>query len=396
MSHFSVLVVGGNVEKQLAPYHEFESTGTDDQYVREIDQTEEARKAFAEDETTRYKDPEGGLHSPFTPEGDWEQRFWRDLTPEEEAKYGRNFFDRKVDGIRYESADWRDGKGYRTKAFAWPSEGWTEVEVPTSTVESFAEFCEDYYGHDIVPFGTEPDLAEKHKYGYTVVDQNGEVVKTIDRTNPERKWDWYSVGGRWNGFFKLKPLAVGVVGTPGAQTMNSDYEPPTDDRADICMKGDIDIEGMRDEAAAKAAERYDLFDTVTSGLPMPLSWQLMQEKHRTGETDEDGEPVVNWDAAQNEFHDQPAVKALRDNRETVWYEIDDFLVPREDYIRRFRDSAFVTFAVVKDGVWYERGRMGWFGMVSGEKGRDDWNRQFSELIDSLPDDTMLTVVDCHI
>jgi hypothetical protein len=29
MSHFSVMVIGENVEEQLAPYHEFECTGVD-------------------------------------------------------------------------------------------------------------------------------------------------------------------------------------------------------------------------------------------------------------------------------------------------------------------------------------------------------------------------------
>lgn len=408
MSHFSVLVVGGDVERQLQPYHEFESTGTDDQYVREIDETEEARKSFAKDTTERYKDPEGNLHSPYTPEGNYDPRFWRDLTPEEEARRGKKMFfeqDDPENGVRFASADWHDGKGYRAKAFAWPSEGWSEVEVLTSTVETFAKFCEDHYGHNIVPFGEQPDFGvarggddSKHKYGYTIVDENGEVVKTVSRTNPDRKWDWYSVGGRWNGFFKLKPLAVGVTGAPGLQSMNSDYEEPGDDRADILMKGDIDIEGMRDEAGEKAADRWDRFRAIVAGLPEPLTWEQVKEKHRTGGTDEDGRPDTDWEAAREEFNGQPAVRALRDSKDADahWWEIDDFMVPRERYVRRFRDSAISTFAVLKGGVWYERGSMGWWGCVSDEKDRDEWNRQFSELIDGLPDDTMLTVVDCHI
>ena len=37
MSHFSVMVIGGNVEEQLQPYHEFECTGINDQYVVDVD-----------------------------------------------------------------------------------------------------------------------------------------------------------------------------------------------------------------------------------------------------------------------------------------------------------------------------------------------------------------------
>ena len=36
MTHFLVLVVGDNVDSQLQPYHEYESTGTRDEHVKRI------------------------------------------------------------------------------------------------------------------------------------------------------------------------------------------------------------------------------------------------------------------------------------------------------------------------------------------------------------------------
>lgn len=415
MSHFAVLVIGPNVEEQLAPYHEFECTGNDDQYVQEVDNTEEARKTWEDHKTTRYRDPEGNLHDPYTPEGNHNPMFWRELTPEEDAKFIKGDrhpyfqdYDDKEHGVRLYTADYHDGKGSQTRAFAWPSEGWTSIEVPDSTVRSFAEFCEDYYGHKIVPFGEQPNFDytldeegrqkdSNHKYGYTLVDEQGNVIKTIDRTNPNKKWDWYQVGGRWNGYFKLKPMAMGVVGAPGLQTMNSDYVPVDEaTRADILMKGDIDVDAMRDEAAEEAAKNYDLFLSVTADTPVAMTWQQCQERNQTGEFRSNGEPKVDWAAAREQYHAQPMVKALASNRETMWFELERFLVSREQYIQTARDGALTTFAVVKDGKWYERGEMGWWGIVHNESDRADWNRRFSELIDSLPDDTMLTVVDCHI
>jgi hypothetical protein len=47
MSHFSVLVIGPNVVQQLAPYHEFECTGDDNEYVIDVDVTEQIRADFA-------------------------------------------------------------------------------------------------------------------------------------------------------------------------------------------------------------------------------------------------------------------------------------------------------------------------------------------------------------
>jgi len=74
MSHFAVLVVGENVDEQLAPYHEFESTGENDQYVVDVDKTEEARLDYKQEHTeTRFKDTDGTLHNRFTPEGNWDE-----------------------------------------------------------------------------------------------------------------------------------------------------------------------------------------------------------------------------------------------------------------------------------------------------------------------------------
>lgn len=55
-----------------------------------------------------------------------------------------------------------------------------------------------------------------------------------------------------------------------------------------------------------------------------------------------------------------------------------------------------VFAVVKDGKWYERGKMGWFAVVSDEKDKDAWSEEVKQLLASLPPDTLLTMYDCHI
>ena len=58
--------------------------------------------------------------------------------------------------------------------------------------------------------------------------------------------------------------------------------------------------------------------------------------------------------------------------------------------------AISAWAVLMDGQWSERGEMGWFGMSSNEKPEGDWQAAVQELIDGLPADKIITVVDCHI
>lgn len=55
-----------------------------------------------------------------------------------------------------------------------------------------------------------------------------------------------------------------------------------------------------------------------------------------------------------------------------------------------------TFAVIKDGEWYERGEMGWWACVSNEKAEEEWENEFRKLLEGLPDDTLISIYDCHI
>jgi hypothetical protein len=177
---------------------------------------------------------------------------------------------------------------------------------------------------------------------------------------------------------KLKSGANGIKGSPGLLT-----SPAEAGRADIALKRDVDWEGMRNEAGEKAG---DLWDQVRSVAPNVWeSWDSVRER------------FPDIEEARSFYHSQPGRKALRSSsdRSLLWVE-DAVLCSREEYVQRARAAACTTFAVLKDGNWYERGEMGWWGMVSDEKDRDEWNSKISELIDGLDDDTLITIVDCHI
>jgi hypothetical protein len=92
-----------------------------------------------------------------------------------------------------------------------------------------------------------------------------------------------------------------------------------------------------------------------------------------------------WAAAEKE-------KTSADVRELI-YGIERGMT-REQYLDA--SEAFTTFAVLKDGKWYERGKMGWWACVSNEKAADEWQAEFNKLLESLPPETRITVVDCHI
>ena len=69
----------------------------------------------------------------------------------------------------------------------------------------------------------------------------------------------------------------------------------------------------------------------------------------------------------------------------------------EDYVSKIDWEDILPFAFVTPiGEWHERGKMGWWACVSNEKSHDNWEAEFKEFLGSLDEDTIVTVVDCHI
>lgn len=139
--------------------------------------------------------------------------------------------------------------------------------------------------------------------GEDVEGQLAPFDENLDTRNP--KYDWWVIGGRWRGFFKLKRGAEGKLGEPGV------FDNPPFLDADQAPKGDIDFQATRG-AYAKCGTR------------------------------------------------------------------------------------FCTHAVLKDGIWYQQGEMCWFGVVADEKDPAAWQEEFDKLLAGVPDDALLTVVDCHV
>lgn len=91
------------------------------------------------------------------------------------------------------------------------------------------------------------------------------------------------------------------------------------------------------------------------------------------------------------------MKAFRESKDfSVFDSVDEHLCSRNEFVGRAMARAVPTFALVKDGKWYEKGEMGWWACVSNEKEQSDWNKEFNDLLESIPNDTLISVFDCHI
>lgn len=285
MSHFSVLVIGDDVEGQLQPYHEYECTGIEDEYVVDVDRTDDARKEY-EAFRSRFASFEECL-----------------------ADVASQYQNLDVDdaGVREEAKrEWKKRQ-----------------EI------SFGGFVEMWHGQH---------LNEDRRY--------------IVRTNPNAKWDWWKVGGRWADWLNISQGKA----------------------------ADFDFVERRGAAAVEAADEWG--SLKIDGLGQPKPWSEFREQYDTIE------------AARDAYAAHPFVQQIR--ARGPWNDPDNYLGSRQDYIDRRVRNACVPFAVVKDGEWHAKGDMGWFATVTNAQDPNDWAYWVNSLLDSLDPDEMLTVIDCHI
>ena len=194
---------------------------------------------------------------------------------------------------------------------------------------TFEEFMKDYEGYSWDE--------DKEDWGYW--------------ENPNAKWDWYTIGGRWNGLIKAK------TGEPGKASLFGPIETPKGRYSSAKVK---DIDFTPDKA--KYEKRIRFWEVYVEGSPL-----------RPGENKRDFDGFYNKEWYQARYKN------------------------KEEYAER--ECAFVTFAVLMpDGTWYEKGQMGWWGF-SGESHEEayDWDKHYKEnFIDKADPEWTLTIVDCHI
>lgn len=327
MSHFTVLVripaaelenhdedsIKNVLADKLQPYHEFECTGVKDQYVIEIDETDEKMSEYEEETFDAVFNNEGSFVS---------------------SKYSH-----KLSHYKNRNGD-----------LSLPS-GWEIRETPIKDVMSFEEFLSEWHGYSLD--GEYSDFRDGRFYRYT---------------NPNRQWDWWTVGGRWSDHFLDKE----------------------GNRHDIITKGEWDIEREAADAVLKYMKYYDLYSSHT----FTNSFSTWKECLDLNPDDTNAARQMYWNQPfREEFS---TLMSQITDEETSWItrEIDYFWnVSREQFIIDRVFGSIGTYAVLDDS-WYEKGEMGWFGMSHNED--EKWNELFIEKVKSFDDNDLLILVDCHI
>lgn len=274
------------------------------------------------------EDVDAELHSILAPYDErTEDSQYQEFEDEEDDlrwKYKNEMFDGNSEYIR---------KGHNK--YAW--------KRPCEVYETFEQYAKKWHG-------AEKDFVIG-RYGYW--------------HNPNSKWDWWVIGGRWSGQLRSQD--------------GSEHN--------VLQRKDLDLTYIDQQVEVKSLDlRYNM-----NRLKEYNSWKKIGDAVKFGSKD-------HWTFcdAWEKMLMCGFVKELKSKEDEYVFNIPGIEELKEDY--RFLFHPYITYAALNDKGWGEPGEMGWWGCSHAEsKDKFDWKRKFhNRYISSGKPSDVLVIVDCHI
>lgn len=363
MSHYKLLVVtpmqptAESLAATLQPWHEYACDGVLDQYVTfQSDPKEDAaiRERWATEKVERWQAADGMIVDGH------DDRLYRPATPEEHAAVvahdvlGLGSSGTTQGGIKYKKSGFREA----TQVRVWHEPpGFRKVELPVSALfPGIEEFAKDADGYSL----------HEGKFGRW--------------NNPNHKWDWWQVGGRYSGRAACK----------GGQLRDQfawadfDAESSRKLRAEQ-LRASVEeaLDRLKKDKGVGRAEALSLWAAHVRAWPqVAASWTKQK-------------PMFDH---VNELPPGHPTRAARDAGVLTW--LGDFgaNVPEAEpdpFAWAARANPLTCLAFVKEGKWHEKGSIGWFGVISNEMPDAAWTDSVEAMLASLLPTDWVTVVDCH-
>lgn len=160
-------------------------------------------------------------------------------------------------------------------------------------------------------------------------------------SNPNAKWDWFEIGGRWQNVFVLKEGAEGYKGTciiPEESPDVSEVQYTAQ-----ASKKDIDWDTTYKLQRQKQEDLWNIMDNKKE-----KEWQIWLSKGKT----------------------------------------------KKEYIDTY--SWLPIHSILKDGEWIDSEEDFWFTGDTDEEEYVKWGKYVQSVIDQCDDEELLTIVDCHM
>ena len=246
------------------------------------------------------------------------------------------------------------------------SEAITDYANHKDNYESPEDFLDSWYGikSDRI---YEEEPAVKPADSYAVV-KDGNIVKMYHFTNPNHKWDYYTPY-TWESCTFRKDGADGEV--------------------QAIEKSKLDIDSFMNGQKKYFSEIYNKLKQYFQ--PDFISWE---DARKQNEDDiAKAREVYN---NQKSIKDMEAGVGSSELFHIRWnIHVDDIAVMTEEQFvdSNMREAAPFWALVIPSGQWIEHGHMGWWA-VSWDEDKD-FNKTWTEIWKTLPDDCYVWRCDCH-
>ncbi len=292
--------------------------------------------------------------------------------------------------------------------------GWSSAETRETPEAQWAEFLKDAERFNSLPTPvTWPALIEVHNAEYYPEDNDethssrlqydaeSDRAFTWSTYNPESKWDWYQIGGRWSYYF---PYRTRIAVNDEMSLIQGSGWPRNEVPSKLfhCeggRKGLLDLECLRRDKEDEAAREYDKYKRFAEQFPAARPWAEFVEEFI--DMPSGAEKWAVRDRARTVYSSQPLIQALRDHpdyRFNFGCLVEQFKITREEYLAKARREAVPGYALLTlDKEWIAPGTMGMFGSSDDTDESMIAYKEFANgYIDGLPDDVILVAVDLHI
>lgn len=179
--------------------------------------------------------------------------------------------------------------------------------------------------------------------------------------NPNKKWDWWVIGGRWRGFYPIKAGVTPLVGEPGA------FDNESAGGSDVVAIGQIDMDMVatkeREAFEAFKAERVKFlagaqFDPFEGPRAKMLDLGLLRVEQDPSAELQPGEVQVGKTWGE----ENPNIaQELGPSGRAAWRDIAKVLSDAQFEKYRCAFNPLLTYAMVDDHGWCQPGRMGCSG-----------------------------------
>lgn len=210
--HYLITVLskeGQDIKEQLAPFQENNEGDCPKEYLEFVSVTEKEKKIYENDIVERVKLADGSLVSP------WDDCLFREITKEEYEEYEKQ--DKPCSCLYHSNIADKPFYGIRDLEHI----GAVKVEIPYKELyPTFEEYMKKTSSRKFDE--------EMQDYGYW--------------ENPNAKWDWYLIGGRWSDRLVAKD---GVTGKKGEPSLICSYTLSADNTYSSLKIKDIDWEHIK-------------------------------------------------------------------------------------------------------------------------------------------------------